>query len=109
MMISKPTLSQAHRVRSVMQNYYFLKEGAITISPEGILDVNIEKMVPTARKMLEEIIQVQMSGDFATGESFVLNNFNWTPEMDKMAENIKKVSKTLNGRVETPLADELLK
>ena len=109
MMISKPTLSQAHRVRSVMQNFYFLKEGAITISPDGILDVNIEKMVPTAKKMLEEIIRVQMSGDFATGEKYVLNNFIWTPEMDKMAENIKKVSKTLNGRVESPLAEELAK
>ncbi len=109
MMMSKPTMSQAHRVRSVMQNYYFIKEGAITISPEGILDVNMEKMVPTAKKMLEEIIQVQLSGDFATGEKYVLDNFVWTPEMDKMAENIKSVSKTLNGKVESPLAEELLK
>ena len=109
MMMSKPTMSQAHRVRSVMQNYYFIKEGAIKISPEGVLDVDIEKMVPTAKKMLEEIIQVQLSGDFTTGEKYVLDNFVWTPEMDKMAENIKSVSKTLNGRVESPLADELLK
>ena len=109
MMMSKPTMSQAHRVRSVMQNNYFIKEGAITISPEGILDVNMAKMVPTAKKMLEEIILVQLSGDFATGEKYVLDNFVWTPEMDKMAENIKKVSKTLNGKVESPLADELLK
>ena len=109
MMMSKPTMSQAHRVRSVMQNYYFIKEGAITISPEGILDVNMEKMVPTAKKMLEEIIRVQLSGDFATGEKYVLDKFQWTPEMDKMAENIKSVSKTLNGKVESPLADELLK
>ena len=109
MMMSKPTLSQAHRVRSVMQNYYFIKEGAITISPEGILDVNMDKMVPTAQKMLEEIIRVQLSGDFVTGERFVQDNFVWTSEMDKMAENIKSVSKTLNGKVESPLADELLK
>ena len=66
-------------------------------------------MVPTAKKMLEEIIRVQLSGDFATGEKFVQDNFVWTPEMDKMAENIKSVSKTLNGKVESPLADELLK
>jgi len=108
MMMSKPTLSQAHRVRSVMQNYYFIKEGAISISPEGILDVNMKKMVPTARKMLEEIIRVQLSGDFTTGENFVKEYFVWTPEMDKMAENIKSVSKTLNGKVESPLADKLL-
>ncbi|MBE7702986.1 MAG: hypothetical protein E7Z89_02920 [Cyanobacteria bacterium SIG28] len=108
MMMSKPTMSQAHRVRSVMQNYYFIKEGAITISPEGVLDINIEKMVPTAKKMLEEIIQIQLSGDFATGEKYVLDNFVWTDEMETLAQNIKKVSKTLNGKVESPLADKLL-
>ena len=108
MMTSKPTLSQAHRVRSVMQNYYFIKEGAMEISPEGILNVDIEKMVPTARKMLEEILQVQMKGDFSKGEKYVLDNFVWTPEMETMAQNIKKVSKTLNGKVESPLADKLL-
>ena len=108
MMTSKPTLSQAHRVRSVMQNYYFIKEGALEITDDGVLNVNIEKMVPTARKMLEEIIQVQMKGDFSKGEKYVLDNFVWTPQMEKMAENIKRVSKTLNGKVESPLADKLL-
>ncbi len=108
MMTSKPTLSQAHRVRSVMQNYYFIKEGAMEISKDGILNVNIEKMIPTAKKMLEEIIQVQMKGDFSKGEKYVMDNFVWTPEMQTMSENIKKVSKTLNGKVESPLADKLL-
>ena len=109
MMMSKPTMSQAHRVRSVMQNYFFIKEGAITISKEGVLDINIEKMVSTARKMLERIVEVQLSGDFETGEKYVNEYFVWTPEMETLAENIKKVSKTLNGKVEAPLADELLK
>ncbi len=109
MMTSKPTLSQAHRVRSVMQNYYFIKEGAITISKDGVLDVNMDKMVPTAKKMLEEIVRIQLEGDFAKGEKYVLDNFVWTPEMEAMSKNIKKVSKTLNGKVESPLADELLK
>lgn len=108
MMTSKPTMSQAHRVRSVMQNYYFIKEGAITISKDGVLDINIEKIVPTAQKMLKEIIQVQIESDFAKGEKYVLQNFVWTNEMETMAKNIKKVSKTLNGRVEEPLADKLI-
>lgn len=108
MMTSKPTMSQAHRVRSVMQNYYFIKEGAITISKDGVLNINIEKMVTTAQKMLKEIIQVQIESDFAKGENYVLQNFVWTNEMETMAKNIKKVSKTLNGRVEEPLADKLI-
>ena len=109
MMTSKPKMSQAHRVRSVMQNYYFIKEGAMEISKDGILSIDTDKMVPAARKMLEEIIQVQMSGDFTKGEKYVNDYFVWTPEMEKMSENIKKVSKTLNGRVESPLADELMR
>lgn len=108
MLKSKPTLSQAHRVRSVMQNYYFLKEGAISIDMNGVLTVNIEKMIPTARKMLEKIIRIQIDGDFTKGEKYVLDNFIWTNQMDVMAENIKRVSKTLNGKVESPLADKLL-
>ena len=108
MLKSKPTLAQAHRVRSVMQNYYFLKEGAITIDMNGVLSVNIEKMVPTAKKMLEEIIRIQIEGDFAKGEKYVMDNFVWTNHMETMANNLKRVSKTLNGRVESPLADKLL-
>ena len=75
---------------------------------KGVLTVDIDKMVPTARKMLEEIIRVQIDGDFAKGEKYVLDNFIWTNQMDVMAENIKRVSKTLNGTVESPLADKLL-
>lgn len=108
MMMSKPTMSQAHRVRSVMQNYFFIREGAITISKGGVLWVNMDKMVPTAQKMLERIIEVQLSGDFETGEKYVNEWFVWTPEMETLAENIKKVSKTLNGKVEAPLAEELI-
>lgn len=108
MLKSKPTLSQAHRVRSVMQNYFFLKEGAFSIDMNGVLTVDIEKMVPTAKKMLEQIIRVQVDGKFEEGEKYVLDNFIWTNQMETMAENIKRVSKTLNGKVESPLADKLL-
>ena len=108
MMSSKPTMSQAHRVRSVMQNHYFIKEKAITISKDGVLDINIEKIVPTAQKMLKEIIQIQLESNFTNGENYVLQNFVWSDEMKTMAKNIKKVSKTLNGRVEEPLADKLI-
>ena len=108
MLKSKPTLSQAHRVRSVMQNYFFLKEGAFSIDMNGVLTVDIENMVPTAKKMLEQIIRVQIDGNFEEGEKYVLDNFIWTNQMETMAENIKRVSKTLNGKVESPLADKLL-
>ena len=105
---SKPTMSQAHRVRTVMQNYYFMKEGAIEVSKDGVLKVNIDKMVPTAKKMLEEIVRIQIDADFEKGEKYVLDNFQWTEEMEIIANKLKEVSKSLNGKVESPLAMELL-
>ena len=107
MLKSTPTLSQAHRVRSVMQNYYFIKNGAIDISKDGVLFIYIDKMIPTARKMLSEIVKIQMSGDFKKGEKYVLDNFVWTVEMEKVSEKLKKISKRLNGTTEQKLADKL--
>ena len=107
MLKSKPTLSQAHRVRSVMQNYYFLQKGAIEISKDGFLTVHIEKMVDTAYEMLSEIVKIQMNGDFEAGERYVLDNFIWTDEMEVIAQKLRKISKRLNGKTEQKLADKL--
>lgn len=105
---AKPNLSQAHRVRTVMQLNYFINEGAIEIK-DKLLHIHYDKVIPAAQKMLKEIIDVQLSGNFEKGEKFVLDNFNWTKDMEMMAEKLRKVSKTLNGTVKEPLAKKLLK
>ena len=106
---SKPTMDQAHRVRSVMQANYFMKEGAIDVNKDGKIEVNLEKMVPTAKKMLTEIIEVQLSGDMKTAEEFINKNFAWGEKNEIIASKLREVNKTLNGVVESPLADELTK
>ena len=104
----KPTLSQAHRVRTVMQNYYLFKKGAYDIK-EGKIHVNIDKVVQGANDMLKEIVRVQIDDSFEKGEKYVTDYFVWTKEMQLIGEKIQKVSKELNGRLETELADKLLK
>lgn len=104
---SKPTLSQAHRVRTVMQNKYFADRGAYVII-DGKIHVNIDKVVPIAKEMLSEIIRIQIDGDFDKAEKYVLNNFVWTDNMELIAQKLQKVSKYLNGRTESPLAELLL-
>lgn len=106
---SKPNLSQAHRVRSVMQNYFLFNEGAYELTSDNKIHVNIDKVVPAAGKMLDAIIKVQMSGDFSAGEKYVNDNFIWTENMEIIANKLKEINKTLNGRVISTLADELLK
>lgn len=105
---SKPTLSQAHRVRTVMQNKYFADRGAYNII-DGKIHVNIDKVVPIAKEMLSEIIRIQIDGDFDKAEKYVLDNFVWTDNMELIAQKLQKVSKYLNGRTESPLAELLLK
>ena len=102
-------MDQAHRVRSVMQANYFMKEGAIDVNKDGKIEINLEKMVPTAKKMLTEVIEVQLSGDMKTAEDFINKNFQWGEKNDIIANKLKEVNKTLNGVVESPLADELTK
>lgn len=106
---SKPTLSQAHRVRTVMQNKYFAERGAYDITKEGKIHVNIDKVVPIAKEMLSEIVRIQIDGDFNKAEKYVLDNFVWTENMELIAQKLQKINKTLNGQVESKLAEKLLK
>ena len=104
---AKPELTQAHRVRSIMQAQFLLREGAIEVNENGIVHVNIEKVVPAMTKMLKEAIRVQLSQDVNEAEKYVAEYFVWDDKCEKVAENLRKISKKLNGYLETPLADEL--
>ena len=105
---SKPTLSQAHRVRTVMQNKYFAERGAYELTPEGKIHVNIDKVVPIAKEMLTEIVRIQIDGDFSKAEKYVTDNFVWTDNMELIGQKLQKINKTLNGRTESELAEKLL-
>ena len=105
---SKPTLSQAHRVRTVMQNNYMAKRGAYEIV-DGKIHVNIDKVVPAAKEMLAEIIRIQIDEEFEKADKYVKENFVWTDNMELIAKKLQKVNKALNGKLETKLADKLAK
>ena len=103
----KPDMSQAHRVRTVMQNYYLYQHGAYKII-DGKIHVNIDKVVPAAYEMLKEIIKVQLDNDFTKGEEYIKKYFIWTDEMKIIGDKLQKLSSVLNCKVENELADVLL-
>jgi hypothetical protein len=105
---AKPDLSQAHRVRNVMQAKYFKDNGVYDITKDGKIHINIDKVVPTSKKMLAEIVKIQNEGDFEKGEKYVKDNFVWTEDMDMIATKLKKVDKSLMGEVKSELAEKLL-
>lgn len=105
---AKPNMSQAHRVRTVMQMNHFINEGAISLEDSKI-HIDYDKVVPAARKMLEKIIDVQISNSFEKGEKYVLEYFNWTDDLEALAAKMRKVNKSLNGTVKEELANFLLR
>ena len=105
---AKPNLSQAHRVRTVMQMYHFIKEGAVSVK-DAVLHIDYDKVIPAARKMLEMIIDIQISNSFEKGEKYVQEYFNWTDDLEALAAKMRKVNKSLNGTVKEPLANSLLR
>ncbi len=104
---SKPTLSQAHRVRTVMQNKYFMDRGVFELH-DGKIFVHRDKILPAAQEMLAETVRIQITRDINKAEKYITDNFIWTPEMETISQKLKEVNKTLNGRLETELADKLL-
>ena len=105
---AEPKLSEAHRVRTVMQNYYIYQEGGYNITEDGKIHVNIDNVVPAAKKMLSEIIRVQLDNEFKKGEDYVKKYFKWTEQMKIIGDKLQNLNSFLNSKVENELADKLL-
>ena len=104
----KPTMAKAHRVRSVMQNYYFYQHGVYNLTENGTIHVNIENVVNASYSMLSEIIRVQLDNDYEKGKDYVEKYFVWTDQMTIIGDKLKNLSSILNSVVENELADEIL-
>jgi hypothetical protein len=103
---SKPSFSNAHRVRAVMQNKYFFDRGVWELR-DGLIFIHQDKIIPAAKEMLAEAVRIQIDCDIARAEKYVNDNFVWTDEMEIVAGHLRSVDKTLHGRLETELADFL--
>ena len=106
-MREKPSLSQPHWVRSVMQNYYQFINGGYEIR-DGKIHVNIENVVSIAQGMMKEAIRVQLNNDLQKAEEYVFKYFNYTMEQQEIGQKILKVKKALNGKLINKLADKFL-
>lgn len=102
----KPDTAIAHRVRQVMQCKYLGENGAYEIK-NGKVHVNINKVVPACKKMLEEVIRIQIDGDYDAAAEYVNKNFVWTDDMELIASKLNAETSVYNGTLNTPLADYL--
>ena len=105
----KPSMNQAHRVRSVMICNRLISEKAITFDDDGRMRFDFESVKKTTKTMMAEVVRLQIDGDVSKAGDYVSKWFVWTDAIEAVAEIIKKHSKMLNGYLITPLADEFLK
>ena len=102
-------MSQTHRVRTLMQNYYFYKNEAFYLTDKGKIHINIDKVVPAAKLMLDEIIKIQLDNDFDKTKKYVEENFKWIEIFQTIGDKLQKLNSVLNCVVENELGDKILK
>lgn len=103
----KPSITQAHRTRSVMICQRMIHEKAIVVR-DGKLWFDFDKVIDTAKEMMKEAIRLQLDANVKAAEEYVNKWFVWDDTLISIAETIKKFSKKLNGYLIQPLADEML-
>jgi hypothetical protein len=91
---AKPNMSQAHRVRTVMQNKFFMDRGVWELNSDNKIHINPEKILPAAKEMFAQIIRIQIDNSMDAAQKFIEDNFVWTPEQETIAAKLKEVDKT---------------
>ena len=75
----------------------------------GLSNSDVDKIITTAKVMMSELIELQLSGSVEKAEKYINKYFKWTDDMKTVAEIKKKASKLLNGKTTAPLSEELNK
>jgi len=104
---AKPKLSQAHKVRTVMILNRFLREKALKLNSEQKLEINFDLIISTSKKMMAEIIALQLKGSIEETRQYIKKYFVWTSTMEKIATIQKTLTRYLNGKTSAPLSDKL--
>lgn len=104
---AKPTLQQAHRVRSVMIVNRMLQENAVWIE-DGKINMDFEKVISTSQEMMKDVVRLQIDCDVAGAEAYVNKYFIWTDELENISKIQKESDKRLNGTLFEPLAKLML-
>lgn len=105
----KPSLEEAHRVRSVMICNRMINSGAISVSHEGRLKFDFELAKRTSKQMLSEVIRLQLDGNNEAAEEYKDKWFVWSDELERVSKLILRFSKKLNGYLIQPLFEDFVK
>ena len=105
----KPTMEQAHRVRSVMIAKRMLESKAISFDADNKLIFNFDKIISESKLMMAEVVKLQLDKDVKKAEEYINKYFVFDENFERMAELQKKYSKRLNAYLSMPIYEENIK
>ena len=74
----KPRASQAYQSMQLMQFNFFIENGLIGADPEsGLLTVDYDRYDETVTAMLQQVLQIQYSGDYKLADEFIARWNYW--------------------------------
>ena len=102
-----PSTEQPHGVRRVAQYNYMRENGGLTFEINGKMKVDFEKTVEASRKMLTEIIKMQLDGDAPKADEFFKKWFKWTDEQEYASKILKSMKPKIYRKLDFELANKI--
>ncbi len=89
------TKEQPYQTMQLMQMNYFMEHGFLSFDPsDGRLEVHYDHYDKVIRKMLNDVLNIQLQGDAQKASDFIEKYTTWTPELHgKLAERLRDASR----------------
>lgn len=103
------TKEQPYQTMQLMQMNYFMEHGFLSFDPsDARLEIHYDRYNEVIKKMLNDVLNIQLQGDVQQANDFIEKYTTWTPELHgKLAERLRNASRYRFVMVRyTALADD---
>jgi hypothetical protein len=88
------TKEQPYQTMQLMQMNYFMEHGFLSFDPtDARLQIHYDRYNEVIKKMLHDVLNIQLQGDIQKASDFIEKYTTWTPELHgKLAERLLDAS-----------------
>lgn len=99
--------SRAHSKRNIMQHNMLFECGAIRLDVSGRLVIDCDAVVSRGKKMLNDVIDIQLSLNPEMARQYIEKYAVWSPQLQVLGDKLAAVDKQRNSYIVEPLANML--
>ena len=89
------TKEQPYQTMQLMQMNYFMEHGFLSFDPsDARLEIHYDRYNQVIKKMLNDVLNIQLQGDIQKASDFIEKYTTWTPELHgKLAQRLRDASR----------------